>query len=67
MNLGFGIAGIVSPLAVGAMIDATGSRVVPFIVSMFMLLLGALLTLLVRPDRPLQPTIPTAPALATSG
>ncbi len=33
MNLGFGIAGIVSPAVVGAIIDATGSRTLPFAAS----------------------------------
>jgi MFS family permease len=53
MNLGFGIAGIVSPLAVGMVIDATGDWTLPFLLSMALLLLGAALALRLRPDRPL--------------
>lgn len=53
MNLGFGIAGIVSPFVVGEIIDLTGSRTVPFIASMGLLLIGAVLALWMRPDKPL--------------
>jgi MFS family permease len=54
MNLGFGIAGVVSPFVVGVIIDATGSRTLPFVISMVLLLCGAVMTLWVRPDRPLR-------------
>ena len=50
MNLGFGVAGIISPAAVGMIIDRTGDRTLPFIVSMALLLLGAVLALRMRPD-----------------
>lgn len=53
MNLGFGVAGIVSPLVVGAVIDRTGDRTLPFLMSMVLLLIGAFLALLMRPDRQL--------------
>lgn len=53
MNLGFGIAGIISPLAVGGIIDMTGNRTIPFIASMLVLLVGAALALRMQPDRPL--------------
>ena len=56
MNLGFGIAGIVSPLAVGSIIDMTGNRTLPFLVSMVLLLVGAALALRMQPDKPLVPT-----------
>jgi MFS family permease len=52
MNFGFGVAGILSPMFFGQMIDATGSWTVPFVVSIALLLLGALLTITLRPDRP---------------
>ena len=52
MNLGFGIAGIVSPFCFGFLIDLTGSWAVPFGVSMALLLLGALLAGGMRPDEP---------------
>lgn len=53
MNLGFGIAGIISPLVVGFIIDATGDRTLPFTVSMGLLLFGAGLALRMQPDRPM--------------
>ena len=51
MNFGFGIAGLVSPLSFGYLVDRTGSWVVPFIASILLLLLGAVLALRLRPDR----------------
>jgi MFS family permease len=53
MNLGFGLAGIVSPFAVGAVIDATGSRTLPFLFCIVLLLAGAILTIWMDPDRKL--------------
>jgi MFS family permease len=52
MNFGFGVAGLVSPLSFGYLVDRTGSWVVPFIGSIFLLLLGAVLALRLRPDHP---------------
>lgn len=52
MNFGFGLAGIVSPLAFGVLIDVTGTWTVAFVLSILLLLLGALLTLRLRPDVP---------------
>ena len=52
MNFGFGVAGLVSPLSFGYLVDRTGSWVVPFIGSILLLLLGAVLALRLRPDRP---------------
>jgi cyanate permease len=52
MNFGFGIAGLVSPSSFGYLVDRTGSWVVPFIASIFLLLLGAVLAWRLRPDRP---------------
>jgi MFS family permease len=52
MNFGFGFAGIVSPIFFGSMIDLTGTWTVPFVVSIALLLLGAVLTLRLRPDLP---------------
>ena len=52
MNFGFGVAGLVSPLSFGYLVDRTGSWVVPFIASILLLLLGAVLALRLRPDRP---------------
>jgi predicted MFS family arabinose efflux permease len=54
MNLGFGIAGMISPWFFGRMIDATGSWAYPFAASLALLLLGAVIALLLRPDRPFE-------------
>ena len=52
MNFGFGLAGLVSPVSFGYLVDLTGSWVVPFSGSVLLLLLGALLAARLRPDRP---------------
>jgi len=52
MNFGFGIAGLVSPSSFGYLVDRTGSWVVPFIASIGLLLVGAVLALRLKPDRP---------------
>ncbi|WP_380785851.1 MFS transporter [Sphingomonas sp. R86521] len=52
MNFGFGIAGITSPLVFGALLDWTGSWTAPFCGSIALLLVGAGLTVFMRPDRP---------------
>jgi MFS family permease len=52
MNFGFGIAGLVSPSSFGYLVDRTGSWVIPFLASIFLLLLGAVLAFRLRPDRP---------------
>jgi MFS family permease len=52
MNFGSAFAGIVSPLFFGTMIDLTGTWTVPFVASVLLLLVGAALTLYLRPDRP---------------
>jgi MFS family permease len=62
MNLGFGVAGIVSPSCFGYLVDLTGSWAVPFGMSMGLLLLGAALACRMRPDKafidPVQPVTP---------
>lgn len=45
MNTGFGIAGMLSPVAFGFLIQATGSYTVPFAVSAVLLAIGALAAL----------------------
>jgi MFS family permease len=52
MNFGFGIAGIISPVVFGGLLDLTGSWSVPFYGSIGLLLLGAVLSFFMRPDRP---------------
>lgn len=52
MNFGFGLAGMISPVVFGAVIDATGRWDLPFIGSLALLLLGAVLAFRLRPDEP---------------
>jgi MFS family permease len=52
MNFGFGFAGIISPLSFGYLVDRTGGWVFPFVASLVLLPLGALLALRLRPDKP---------------
>jgi MFS family permease len=54
MNFGFGVAGLVSPSSFGYLVDRTGSWVVPFIASVVLLLVGAILAARLRPDRPFE-------------
>jgi MFS family permease len=69
MNFGFGLAGIISPLFFGVMIDVTGSWTIPFAISIALLLLGLILTLRLRPDIPFTEleahtgSVPDGPAL----
>jgi MFS family permease len=51
MNFGFGMAGIISPVVFGALLDLTGSWTIPFYGSIALLLLGAGLSFFMRPDR----------------
>jgi MFS family permease len=52
MNFGFGLASIVSPMFFGYTIELSGSWTIAFSVSIGVLLLGALLTFSLRPDKP---------------
>ena len=49
MNTGFGIAGIISPIIFGALVQATGNWTLPFVVSSALLLIGAGVTYFIRP------------------
>jgi len=51
MNFGFGLAGLVSPSSFGYLLDRTGSWVFPFLCSILLLLVGAVLAARLRPDR----------------
>ena len=51
MNFGFAMAGLISPLAFGYLVDLTGSWVAPFGASIALLFLGAILALRLRPDQ----------------
>jgi MFS family permease len=52
MNFGFGLAGMISPVVFGAIIDMSGRWDYPFIASLALLLVGAVSALLLRPDLP---------------
>jgi len=62
MNFGFGLAGIISPFVFGYLIDRTGSWTLPFAGSIGLLLLGASLAFLMRPDRPFEPAMTASSA-----
>jgi MFS family permease len=66
MNTGFGVAGIVSPIVFGFLVEQTGNWQVPFALSVGLLALGTLLSLRVDP-RPLDPEpVGAPPGLAGS-
>lgn len=50
MNFGFAVAGLVSPSTFGYLVDRTGSWVFPFICSILLLAVGAVLASRLRPD-----------------
>ncbi|KAB7705625.1 MFS transporter [Bacillus aerolatus] len=50
MNTGFGIAGMLSPLLFGFLIDVTGNWEVPFIASIVLLFIGILVTFKIDPS-----------------
>jgi MFS family permease len=52
MNFGFGLAGIVSPVVFGSLLDLTGNWTAPFYCSILLLLLGAVLGFQMRPEKP---------------
>ncbi|CAM4045629.1 MFS transporter [Paracoccus yeei] len=52
MNFGFGLAGMISPVVFGLIIDMTGRWDLPFAASLVLLILGAATALWIRPDRP---------------
>jgi MFS family permease len=58
MNFGFGIAGILSPLVFGALLDLTGTWTAPFCGSIALLVIGSGLAFFMRPDRPFEPDMP---------
>jgi MFS family permease len=66
MNAAGAVAGILSPLMFGWILDRTGSWTTPFTVSLGLLLLGAVMTYWFRPDRPLD-AVPDLGRLAVAG
>jgi cyanate permease len=53
MNGAGAVAGILSPIAFGRIVDLTGSWTMPFAASIGLLLVGVVTTIWMRPDRPL--------------
>lgn len=51
MNTGFGVAGMISPVVFGVLIDRTGSYEVPFLISAGLLGIGAVCSMFVDPTR----------------
>jgi MFS family permease len=54
MNTGSALAAIVSPLVAGYVIDVTGNWYLPFLMSMALLLLGAVSAFLMHPETPFE-------------
>ena len=52
MNFGFGLAGIISPVVFGLVIDKTGNWDIPFGLSVAICAIGAILTIFMHPERP---------------
>jgi len=52
MNFGFGLAGIISPILFGMIIDKTHNWDIPFGCTVAICMIGAVLTWFMRPDRP---------------
>ena len=63
MNTGFGVAGMISPVVFGAVIERTGRYDLPFFVSAALLLLGAICALFIDPGRHVQSTADWAGAV----
>lgn len=59
MNTGSALAAILSPIAFGFIIDATGNWQLPFAGSLGFLVLGALLAPTMHPERPFEPAATT--------
>lgn len=66
MNAAGAVAGILSPVAFGSILDRTGSWTTPFTVSLGLLLFGAVVTYWFRPDRQLD-TLSSASVLVAAG
>ncbi|WP_291689838.1 MFS transporter, partial [Bradyrhizobium sp.] len=64
MNFGFGVAGIISPVIFGFLVDTTGSWTLPFGASVTLLLVGAGFAFRMHAERPFEPLPPAEPQLA---
>jgi MFS family permease len=67
MNAAGAVAGIVSPLMFGWILDRTGSWTAPFAVSLGLLLFGAVMTCWFRPDRRIDAVSEVEGVVATGG
>ncbi len=65
LNFGAAIAGIITPIVFGLIVDLTGNWTLPFAGSIALLLIGAVLALRIHPERPLETAQPL-PAQAFS-
>jgi len=66
MNAAGAVAGIVSPVAFGWILDRTGSWTTPFAFSVGLLLFAIVMTYWIRPDRPIE-AVPGVGSLAVAG
>lgn len=57
MNTGFGVAGMISPVIFGMIVDWSASWVVPFVVSTSLLAVGAVVIVTVNPAQSIAPAI----------
>jgi len=58
MNSGFGLAGAISPVVFGFLIQTTGNYTLPFLISGGLLLVGAIAALMIDPNRTVNDTVP---------
>lgn len=61
MNTGQGVAGMISPIAFGFIVDVTGSWTVPFFFSTAVLLVGAFAILTIDPSKTIMPLVEPGP------
>jgi nitrate/nitrite transporter NarK len=66
MNAAGAVAGILSPVAFGWILERTGSWTTPFAFSVGLLLFAIVMTRWIRPDRPIE-TVTEAGGLAMAG
>jgi MFS family permease len=64
LNTGAAIAGIITPVVFGIIVDRTGNWTLPFAGSIGLFLVGAITTFWMRPDQGLEADSPRAPVPA---
>jgi sugar phosphate permease len=55
MNFGFGLAGIISPIVFGYVVDITGNWDIPFMLSVAICAIGSVLCIFMHPEKPFVP------------